>query len=60
MRKPITTLAALLLLVIAIAQGFRAYMGIDVVVDGYHVPIMASWVAAGVAGLLSLGLFSGR
>ncbi len=58
MRKPFTVIAGLLLLVVATAQAARAYFGFDVIVDGYHIPIVASWAAAGVAGLLGLMLFS--
>ena len=57
MRKPFTTIAALLLLVVALAQAARAYLGVEVLIDGYAVPVIASWVAAGVAGLISLMLF---
>lgn len=56
--KPFTAIAALLLLVIAIAQAARAAMGVDVLIDNtFHVPIVASWIAAAVAGLLAIMLF---
>lgn len=55
--KPFTAIAALLLFAVAIAQAARAYMGVDVVIGDVHVPIVASWAAAGVAGFLSLMLF---
>jgi len=57
MRRPFTALAALLLLVIALAQGARAFLGLEVTIDGVQVPVVASWIAAGVAGLLALMLF---
>jgi len=57
MRKPFTTIAGLLLIVIAIAQATRAFLGVSVLVDGFAVPVMASWIAAAVAGLLGLMLF---
>lgn len=57
MRKPFTVIAALLLGFVAAAQATRAYLGVDVVVDAYHVPIVASWIAAGVAALISVMLF---
>lgn len=57
MRRPFTLLAALLLLIVGLAQATRAYLGLEVIVDGYQVPIMASWIAAGVAGALALLLF---
>jgi hypothetical protein len=55
--KPFTVIAALLLGLVAAAQTARAYFGIEVVVDGYQVPIAASWIAAGVAAFLSVMLF---
>ena len=57
MRRPFTLIAGLLLAVIALAQATRAFLGIDVVIDGYHVPIAASWIAAVVAGVISVMLF---
>ncbi len=57
MRRPFTLLVALLLLVIAIAQATRAFLGLDVVVDGHPIPVTASWIAAAVAGLLCVMLF---
>ena len=55
--KPLTAIAALLLFAVAIAQAARAYTGVDVIIGDFHVPIVASWAAAGVAGILSLMLF---
>lgn len=55
--KPFTALAALLLLAVALAQAARAYMGLDVVISDYHVPVVASWIVAGITGFLSLMLF---
>lgn len=56
--KPFTAIAALLLLIVAIAQAARAAMGVDVLIDNtFHVPIMASWIAAAVAGFLAIMLF---
>ena len=57
MRRPFTMLAALLLLVVALAQAARAYLGVEVLINGYSVPVVASWVAAAVAAFLSLMLF---
>lgn len=56
--KPFTTIAALILLFIAAVQAFRAFTGIDVVIDGFHVPVIASWVAAGLIGLVGLMAFN--
>jgi hypothetical protein len=57
MRKPFTTVAALILGLVAIAQATRAALGVEVVIDGYQVPVMASWIAAAVAGVVSLMAF---
>jgi hypothetical protein len=57
MRRPFTIIAALLIGFIAAAQATRAFLGVDVVVDTFHVPIVASWVAAGVGAFISLMLF---
>lgn len=52
-----STVAAILLGVIAGALAFRAYYGIDVVVGTFHVPILMSWVGAGVMGIVALFAF---
>ena len=58
MRRPFTTIGALLFLIVAVAQATRAVLGVDVVVDNtFHVPIIASWIAAAVTGLLAIMLF---
>lgn len=57
MRKPFTLIAALLLAVIALGQATRAFLSIDVAIDTFHVPVLWSWVAAAVAGLISIMLF---
>lgn len=54
MRKPITTVGALLLLFIAGVQAVRAYLGIDVIINGFQVPVVASWAAAGIIAFVSL------
>ncbi len=56
--KPFTTIGGLVLLLIAIVQAVRAFLGFEVTVDGYAVPVVASWVAAIVLGLLSLMVLS--
>jgi hypothetical protein len=58
--KPFTIIAALLLLVIAAAHGYRAYYGIDVVVAGHMIPIWASWVCTAVTAILGIMLFVER
>jgi uncharacterized membrane protein len=52
--KPFTTIGGLVLLLIAVVQAVRAFLGFEVIIDGYAVPVMASWVVAIVLGLLSL------
>ena len=56
--RPFTMIGGLVLLLIAVVQAVRAFLGFDVIIDGYHVPVMASWIAAGVLGLLSLMVLS--
>lgn len=55
--KLFSTIAAILLGVIAVAQGVRAFYGLDVVVGTFHVPIIASWIAAGVLGIVAFFAF---
>jgi hypothetical protein len=54
MHKPFSLISGLLLLAIATIQAIRASYGLDVVVDGYQVPVLASWAAAAIAGVLGL------
>jgi hypothetical protein len=60
MNRPLTSLGGLVLIVIAGAQAWRAYHGFDVSVGDYHVPIIASWAASAITGLLGLGTLTGR
>jgi len=46
--------AVLVLLVVAAAHAARLAMNVDVVVDGYQVPMSVSIAGAIVAGLLAL------
>lgn len=52
--KPFTTIGALIFLLVAAAHAYRAYSGLAVTFDGHDVPMMASWIAAAVSGLLGL------
>jgi len=52
-----STVAAIFLAVIAGALAYRAYYGIDVAVGTYHVPILMSWIAAGVIGIVAAFAF---
>jgi len=54
MRRPFTIIAALLLLFVAAAHLYRAYLGINFTVDGQTVPMMVSYVAAAVTGIVGL------
>lgn len=60
MSKPFTTVAALLLLVIAAAHAYRAYAGLDLVVASHVIPIGISWIAAAVCAGLGIMLFVER
>jgi hypothetical protein len=52
--KPFTSLACLLLAVIALLQLTRLLLGWDIIVNGYAVPLWPSGVAALVTGAVSL------
>jgi hypothetical protein len=58
--KPFTIISALLFLVIAAAHAYRAYAGLPVVVADMQIPIMASWICAGVTAILGIMLFVER
>jgi hypothetical protein len=58
--KPFTIISALLLLVIAAAHAYRAYAGLPVIVNDMQIPILASWICAGVAAILGIMLFVER
>ena len=60
MSKPFTVISALLFLVIAAAHAYRAYAGLDVVVAGHAIPIVASWACAAVTAILGIMLFVER
>jgi len=57
MPKRFTIIAAILLGVIAIAQGVRAFYGVDMVVNGYHIPVAISWAAAAVGAIVAVLAF---
>lgn len=52
-----STVAAIILGVIAAALALRAYYGVELTVGTYHVPVMMSWIAAGVTGVVALFAF---
>lgn len=55
--KPFTALTALLLFAMAVAQGARAYFGLDVAIGDFHVPVIVSVGVAVLLGFLSIMLF---
>jgi hypothetical protein len=58
MSKTFTTVAAILLLLIAACHIARAVLGIPVMVDHIDIPVWASWVAAGVTAVLGVMVFA--
>jgi hypothetical protein len=54
MKTLIVVVSALLLLAIAACHAYRAYAGLPLVMGTHAVPMMASYIAAGVTGLLGL------
>lgn len=58
--RPFTTLAAVLLGLIAVVQGLRFALAWPVTVNGLSVPLWASAVAAVVAGAIAVMLWRER
>ena len=52
--KPFTTLAVVVLTLVALVQLLRMVMGWDVVIGGVHIPLWASLIAFVVAGALAV------
>ena len=52
--KPFTTIAAIVLAILALVHLYRFVMGLEVVVNGMAVPQWISGVVAVVAGVLAL------
>ncbi len=55
--KLFSTVAAIILGVLAGALAYRGYYGIDVAVGTFHVPILMSWIVAGVFGIVAIFAF---
>ncbi len=60
MKSFVIVLSALLFLVIAAAHAYRAYAGIHILVGTYEVPMMVSWICAGVTAVLGILLLFSR
>jgi len=56
--KPFTTIAALLLLLIALAHIYRLYSGMPIIVNGQSLPLWVSYLGIAVPGLLGVMLFA--
>ena len=54
--KPFTTIAALVLLIVAAAHVYRLVVGLSVSIDGHILPMWISWVGAAFAALLGIML----
>ena len=52
--KPFTTIAVILLAIVALVHVYRFARGLDVIVNGHAIPLWVSAVAAIVAGAVSL------
>ena len=50
--KPFTTIAAVVLLIVAAAHAYRLVAGVSVSLDGHLVPMWISWAGAPLAALL--------
>lgn len=56
----IIVVSALLFIVIAVAHAYRAYTGMHILVGTHEIPILVSWICAGVTAVLGLGLLFSR
>jgi hypothetical protein len=56
----IIVVSALVFLLIAAAHVYRAYTGMHVLVGTHEIPILASWICAGVTAVLGIGLLLSR
>jgi hypothetical protein len=52
--KPFTTVAVIMLALLALVHLYRFVRGLDIVVNGHSIPLWVSAVAAIVAAVLSL------
>ena len=55
-RRPFTVIAALLFLIMAAVHAYRLATGFEVSIHGSAVPMMVSWIAIAVTGLLGVML----
>lgn len=58
--KTYSILAAVLFAIVAALQLARALGNVEVVVGSHEVPVLASWIASGVLGLLAILGFTAR
>lgn len=56
-RRPFTTLAAAIFLLIALAHLYRVVVGLDVTIAGTQIPQWPSWIALLFAGVLTTMLY---
>ena len=56
-RRPFTTLAAAIFLLMALVHLYRLLFGLDVTVGGTHVSQTVSWLALAFTGLLAAMLY---
>ncbi len=54
--KFFTLVGAIVFFAVAAAHAYRIYAGMDVLIDGHHIPMSASLWGAGVAAVLGAGL----
>lgn len=57
MPKRFSAIAGILLMAFAVAQAARAFYGVDIVVNGYHVPLITSWIVAAISALVGVLAF---
>ena len=57
MPRRFTIIAALLLGMVAVGQGVRAFYGFDMQFNEVHIPIELSWAIAAIAGIVAILAF---
>jgi hypothetical protein len=54
----VVVLSAIVLIAVAAVHAYRAYAGMPLMIAHHDVPILASWICAGVTGVLGLLLLA--
>ena len=52
--RPFTMIGAVIFLMVAAAHLYRAFAELPVTIADHEIPLMASWIAGGISGLLGV------